>query len=215
MYGNQVLNLAKHADTLVDRFDVRIIFTPQCVDIPMLACETKNLFIFAQHMDSLEVGRGAGSALPEAIKAAGAAGVMLNHVERKLSMDELAHTIRRADEVGLATMACADTPDDALEIAMLKPNIIIAESPELIGGGKRGAEDRSTISRTNEMVWEIDPEIRVLHGAGIKCGQDVYDVVASGAQGTGSTSGIILASNPLAMFEEMISAVRSAWDDTH
>ena len=215
LFGDQLLSLAKHADRLVEKYDVRIIFTPQYVDVPMLVCKTKNLSIFAQHMDPLGVGRGVGSVLPEAIKAVGAAGVMLNHVERKLSADVVAQTIKRADEVGLATMTCADTPEDAVAIARLKPNIIIVESPELIGGGKRESDDNSIIARTNECVWEIDPDIRVLHGAGINNGQDVYDVMATGAQATGSTSGIILASDPFSMFEEMISAMRKAWDDTH
>ena len=35
---------------------------------------------FAQHMDYLPVGRGLGS-VSEAVKAAGAVGVMLNHAE--------------------------------------------------------------------------------------------------------------------------------------
>ena len=69
--------------------------------------------------------------------------------------------------------------------------------------------------RINEAVWEINPEIRVLHGAGISCGQDVYDVIAAGAQGTGSTSGIILSSDPFGMVEEMVRSVREAWDTTH
>ena len=192
-----------------------MIITPQYVDIPILACEMENVLVFAQHMDSLEVGRGVGSVLPEALKAAGAVGVLLNHAEKRLSKDELERTIKRADKVGLATMACADTLEDAAVIAHMDPNIIIAESPALIGGGKRDAHDQSAIGRINEAVWEINPDIRVLHGAGISSGRDVYDIMAAGAQGTGSTSGIILANDPFAMLEEMIRSVRKAWDDTH
>jgi triosephosphate isomerase len=153
-----------------------------------------------------------GTVLPEAVKAAGATGVLLNHFEKRLSMDALQRTIKRADEVELATMVCADNLEDAAAIAMLEPNIIIAESPELIGIGKRGDDDRRAIAKINQIVWNINPTIRVLHGAGISCGQDVYDVIAGGAQGTGSTSGIVLAKDPFAMLEEMISSVRAAWD---
>jgi triosephosphate isomerase len=141
--------------------------------------------------------------------------VLLNHAEKKLSMDELQRTMKRAGEVGLATMVCADNLEQAVTIAKLQPRIIIAESPELIGVGKRGQNDQQTISGTNRAVWDINPEIRVLHGAGISCGQDVYEVIAAGAQATGSTSGIIKAPDPFAMLEEMISAVRAAWDHTH
>jgi len=215
LYGKEVLILAQHADNISRKYDVQIIFTPQYVDIPTLACETENILVFAQHMDSLKVGRGVGSVLPEAVKAAGAVGVLLNHVEKRLSMDELERTIKRADEVELATMVCADNLEDADAIARMEPNIIIAESPELIGVGKRDMNDQLAIAKINQIIWEINPEIRVLHGAGISCGQDVYDIVASGAQGAGSTSGIIKANDPFGMLEEMIRCVREAWDKTH
>ncbi len=166
-------------------------------------------------MDSLPVGRGVGSILPEAVKAAGAVGVLLNHVEKRLSMDELERTIRRADEVGLASMACADNLDDAVTIARMAPNIIIVESPDLIGGGRRAENDREAVARINATIWAINPEIRVLHGAGIASGQDVYNIIAAGSQAAGSTSGIIKAPDPFAMLEEMIRAEREAWDQTH
>ncbi len=215
LYGNQILALAQHADAMSKKYGIQIILTPQYVDIPLLAHEMKRVFVFAQHMDSLAVGRGIGSVLPEAVKAAGAVGVLLNHVEKRLSMDELRRTMKRADEVGLATMVCADNLDEAAAISRLQPNIIIAESPELIGVGKRGDDDQQAITRVNQAVWNINPEIRVLHGAGISCGQDVYDVISAGAQGTGSTSGIIKAPDPFAMLEDMIRSVRTAWDNTH
>jgi triosephosphate isomerase (TIM) len=215
LYGEQVLALARHADAMSAKYGVQIIFTPQSVDIRLLASEMQRVLVFAQHMDSLEVGRGIGSVLPEAVKAAGAAGVLLNHAEKKLTMDELQRTMERAGEVGLATMVCADNLEQSIAIAKLQPDIIIAESPELIGVGKRGQDDQQVISKTNQAVWNINPMIRVLHGAGISCGQDVYDIIAAGAQGAGSTSGIIKAPDPFAMLEEMISAVRAAWDHIH
>lgn len=214
LYGMEVLKLARHADRMSAKHRVQIIFTPQYVDIPLLVRGTRNLLIFAQHMDSLPVGRGVGSVLAEAVKAAGAMGVLLNHAEKKLTLDELERTIRRADEVGLASMACADNLEEAVKVARMAPNIIIAESPDLIGVGKRGENDREAVEKLNAAIWEINPEIRVLHGAGISCGQDVYDIIAAGSQAAGSTSGILKANDPFAMLEEMIRSVRTAWDET-
>jgi triosephosphate isomerase (TIM) len=215
LYGKECLKLARFADRMSVKFGVQIIFTPQYVDIPLLARGTRNLLVFAQHMDSLPVGRGVGSVLPEAVRAAGATGVLLNHAEKKLSLAELERTIQRADQVGLASMACADNLEQAALIARMHPNIIIAESPDLIGVGKRAENDQQTIAEINVSVWAIDPEIRVLHGAGISCGQDVYDIISAGAQAAGSTSGILKANNPFTMLEEMIRSVRTAWDNTH
>ena len=215
LYGQDVLKLARHADRVSAKYGIQIIFTPQYVDITALARGTKNLLIFAQHMDSLPIGRGVGSVLPEAVRAAGASGVLLNHAEKKLSLAELERTIQRADEVGLASMACADNVKEAEAIAKMHPNIIIAESPALIGVGKRAENDRQNITEINASIRAIDPEIRVLHGAGISCGQDVYDIISAGAQAAGSSSGIVKAVDPFAMIEEMISAVRTAWDNIH
>jgi triosephosphate isomerase (TIM) len=215
LYGADVLQLARHADKVGKKYAVQMIITPQYVDIPILARELENVLVFAQHMDSLEAGRGVGSVLPEALKAAGAVGVMLNHAEKRISKDELQLTIKRADDIGLATMVCADSLEDAEMIAHMEPNIIIAESPDLIGAGKRSADDQVEIIRINETVWEINPEIRILHGAGIRCAQDVYDVMAHGAQGTGSTSGILLSNDPFRMVEDMVRSVREAWNNTY
>ena len=55
----------------------------------------------------------------------------------------------------------------------------------------------------------------MLHGAGISGARDVYEVIAAGAQGTGSSSAIFTADDPLAMLEDMIRSVREAWDRTH
>ena len=195
-FGADVLELARRADELSDACDVRVILTPQYVDIPVIAREVRNVLVFAQHMDSLPRGRGQGSVLPEALKAAGAAGVMLNHVERRVSREELVRTIERADEVGLATMVCADDADDAVDIARLGPNVIIVESPALIGSRSPVSERRASVAETDAAILRVQPNVRILHGAGISSAQDVYDVIAAGAQATGSSSAIFDADDP-------------------
>lgn len=213
LYGEGMLKLAKVIDRVAMKYDVDVIVTPQYTDISLLANNTERILVFAQHMDYLPVGRGLGSVLPEAVKAAGAVGVMLNHAEKKLTMDEIEKTIRRADEVGLATIVCADTVEELTSIARLGPNLLVAEPTELIGTGK--TSDESYVVETIRTVNAINPEIMVLQGAGISNGQDVYNTIKLGAQATGSTSGIIKAADPYAMVEEMLSSLRRAWDEMH
>lgn len=215
MWGGDIVELGRRADELSRTYEVQVVLSPQYTDIAAVAREVESVLVFAQHMDSLVPGRGIGAVLPEAIRAAGATGALLNHVERRLTHDELARTIRRADEVGLATMVCADDVQQAAAIATLGPNAIIVEEPLLIGGGSRDEAGRQAIAAANEAVWSVDPGIRVLHGAGIKDARDVYDVIAAGAQGTGSSSAIFASPDPLAMLEDMIRAVRDAWDRAH
>jgi triosephosphate isomerase len=213
LFGENMLKLAKAADRASEKYDVRIILTPQPTDIYMLATELKHVLIFAQHMDPITVGRGLGSILPEAVKAAGAVGVMLNHAEKPMTLADLNKAIKRADEVGLATIVCADSIKEAEAIAMLSPNIIVAEPTELIGTGQ--TSDEAYVIATTSAIKKINPDILVLLGAGIKNGNDVYRTIKAGADATGTTSGIMKAEDPEAMLDEMIRAVRIAWDELH
>ncbi len=213
IYGEAMLKLAKVIDATAMKYDVDVIVTPQYTDIPLLAQNTERILVFAQHMDPLRPGRGLGSVLPEAVKAAGAVGVMLNHAEKPLTLDVIAETIARADEVGLGTIVCANTVEDVRAIAKMGPNLIVAEPTDLIGTGT--TSDSNYVLDTIATVREINPDIMVLQGAGISNGQDVYNTIKLGAQATGSTSGILKAADPEAMVEEMLYNLRKAWDELH
>lgn len=210
IYGKQVLDLAKAADAAAKKYNVNIIFTTPYPDIRTVAENTENIFVFAPHMDPLPIGRGLADVLPESVKAAGAVGVMLNHCEKPLSLSVLRKTIKRADETGLLTIVCADSIAEAKAIALFGPNIIVAEPSDLIGTGK--TSDLGYVRASIEAVKSVNPEILVLHAAGISSGNDVYNVIYAGAEATGSSSGIVKAPDSAAMVDEMIHAVREAWD---
>jgi triosephosphate isomerase len=213
LYGDDSVEMAVHADKLSEIHKVDIIFSAQYTDIERISKRTKNIKIFTQHMDPVRPGRGIGGVLAEALKCAGAKGVLLNHTERQVSLSVLNATIKRADEVGLATLVCAGSIEESAAIACLKPNIIIAESPELIGIGKRDAKDMEEIDKINAAVRNIDKDIPVLHGAGISDENDVYRIILTGADATGSTSGIINAADPKQMFQDMIIALNEAYKE--
>lgn len=211
LYGEAALELAQAADRLCEKYGVNIIFTAQYTDIENIAKNTRYINVFAQHMDCNEPGRGVGAVLPEAIKQAGAVGVLLNHAEKPLPLDVLAKTIARAQQVGLATLVCAGSCEEAVMVAHLTPDIILAESPALIGKGVRTEQEMAEIQRINQSIHAINPAIMVLHGAGISDEKDVYEIIKAGADATGSTSGIMKAADPIAMLEKMIAAVGEAW----
>jgi len=211
MYGDEMVSLAKKIDSAAKKYDVRVILTPQYTDIYRVARETENILVFAQHMDSLPVGRGLGAVLPEAVKAAGAVGVMLNHTEKQLTLAELKACIKRAEDIGLYAIVCADSIAEARMIALLNPDIIVCEPSELIGTGMTsGAE---YVMATNEAIKAINPDIQILQAAGISNGEDVYDIIRCGAEATGTTSGIMKAVDKEAMVDEMLGALRRAWNE--
>ena len=213
LYGKDVLELALAADTAAEKYGVDIIFTCPVVDIRAVAQATRYIHVFAPHMDPLYPGRGLADTLPESLVAAGAEGVMLNHCEKPLAFDTLKETIRRADEVGLVSIVCADSLADASRIAALAPDIIVAEPSELIGTGVSVGEEY--VQAATKSVKDVNPDILVLTAAGISNGEDVYNTIIAGADATGSSSGIAKAPDRAAMVDEMIAAVRRAWDARH
>ena len=213
LYGDDILDLAKAADAASEKYGVDIIFTTPIVDIRRVREATKNIHVFAPHMDPIPVGRGLADILPESLVAAGADGVMLNHVEKPISFETLEATIARANEVGLTTIVCADSLAEASKIATLAPDIIVAEPSELIGTGV--SVGKEYVEAATKSVKDINPEILVLTAAGISNGEDVYNTIIAGADATGSSSGVAKAKDRAAMVDEMISAVRKAWDERH
>lgn len=214
LYGEELLALMKKIDEFAQKYDMDVLADVQTTDLRLIAENTSDrIHVYAQHMDSIPVGRGMGTILPEAVKATGAVGVMLNHAECKLTLDELREAVKRADEVGLATIVCADTEDEIRAVAEMNPNIVVAEPSELIGTGI--AVGREYVDACIKLVKSVNPEIMVLPSAGISCGQDCYNIIKAGAEASGSSSGICKAADPAAMAEEMMAAVRAAYDELH
>ena len=213
MYGDRLVEIAKGFDRLSEKYGIDVILDIPDTEIRNVASAVKRVHVYSQHMDSIPVGRGMGRTLPEALKDAGAVGCMLNHVEHKLTLDELAEAIRRADEVGLATIVCADSIDEVKAVAKLSPNILVAEPTELIGTGRPA--DREYVDEVIKVIRDINPDILPFPSAGISCGNDCYNIIKAGSSASGCSSAIAKAADPLALAEEMISAVRRAWDELH
>ena len=213
LYGDDVLDLALAADAAAEKYNVDIIFTTPLVELRRVAEATKHIHVFAPHMDPIVPGRGVADVLAESLVAAGAEGVMLNHCEKPISLSVLRESIKRADEVGLATIVCADSIAEAGAVAKLAPNIVVAEPTELIGTGN--ASTTEYVEASIQAVQEVNEQVMVLQGTGIKCYDDVYRNIFAGAEATGTSSGI--AALPTrearnAMVDEMIRAVREAYD---
>ena len=211
LYGEETLKLARHADALSEKHGIDCLFTAQFVDLPRVVEECPHLVVTAQNMESLKPGRGMGHILPEALAAAGVKATFLNHAENPATVHELAATIARANETDILTVVCADSVAEGQWIATLKPDVMICELTDLIGTGKVADEDYMRSS--TEAVKKISPETLVMQCAGIHSGQNVYDAIKYGADGSGGTSGIVAAPDPLGMLDEMYEALVQARTD--
>ena len=211
IYGDPVLEMARAADAAAVKYDVDVLFITPYTEIRRIREQCPHLILLAPYMDTLRPGRGMADILPEALKAAGAQGVVINHCERPMTLSAIRKTIERANELDMLTFVCADTINEAKAVAQFHPDIINPEPTELIGSGQ--ASDMSYVMEAINAVKAIDPAIMVEQAAGITTAQQIYDFIMAGSEAAGSASGILNSSQPLELLDEMVGRVRQAKDD--
>ncbi|NQS90768.1 MAG: triose-phosphate isomerase [Chloroflexi bacterium] len=211
IYGDAVLEYARAADTASKEHDVDVLFVAPYTELRRVRENTDRLIVLAPYMDALQPGRGIADVLPEALKAAGAQGVVLNHSERPMTLNAIRKTIDRANELDLLTFICADSIVEAQALALFHPDILNPEPTELIGSGN--VSDMGYVREVIRAVKSIDRSILVEQAAGITTSQQVYDFIMVGSEAVGSASGILTSADPYALLNEMIRSVSRARED--
>ncbi len=116
----------------------------------------------------------------------------------------LKNTIKRAQDLGLEVITCAESAEEAEYIASFGPNYIAVEPPELIGGDVSVTTRPELISESIEKVSSVNDAIKVLVGAGVKTYDDVKIAMELGAYGVLLASGITKAEKPVDAFKGLI-----------
>lgn len=210
IYGDAVIEYAKMADAAAEKYDVDVIFISPYTEIRTICEHTTRLFVFAPYMDAIRPGRGIADVLPDAIKAAGATGVVLNHCEKPVTLNSIRQTMERAHELELITFLCADSVAEAKAVAQFQPDIINPEPTELIG--TTSASNMDYVRETLRAIKSTFPDILVEQAAGITTARQVFDFIMAGNDGAGSASGILKSPKPFELLDEMIGSVRAAKD---
>lgn len=208
IYGDAVLEFALAVDDAAVRHDVDALFIAPYTEIRRIGDSCPHLIILAPYMDTLRPGRGMADVLPEAVHAAGAQGVVINHCERPMTLGQIRETIERATELDMLSFACADTVAEAKAIAQLGPDILNPEPTELIGSGQASSMDY--VREVSEQIKATNPGILVEQAAGITTAQQIFDFIMAGSDGAGSASGILKSSDPIRLLDEMVAAVAAA-----
>lgn len=97
--------------------------------------------------------------------------------------------MQRAKDVGLQTVVCASTESDAIRFAALLPSVVLFEPPALIGTG--GTDTRDWISGSTAALHRASAGVLAMHAGGVGTPQVAESIMAAGADGTGSTSGVL------------------------
>jgi triosephosphate isomerase len=193
--------------------DVNVLLTVPTALVAPVADLRSDVRVLAQGMDPDRPGPSMNRVTAESLVDAGAWGVMLNHDANPLTDEQLQEAIARAAEVGLATVVCAATEDDAVRFAGWGSDVVLYEPPALIGTDATASRD--WVAGSTEAVHRAASEVLLMHAGGISTPTVARSVMASGADGTGSTSGVLLALDPGAAARDFIAATRHGWDEAH
>jgi triosephosphate isomerase len=112
--------------------------------------------------------------------------------------------VRHAKETGLLQVVCVDTVERGRSVAPFSPDVIAIEPPELIGSGIPVSKAKpEVVSGAVEAVQSINPEVKVLCGAGITSDEDVTAALKLGADGVLIASGVVKAPDPYGKLLEL------------
>lgn len=205
--GERGLALCRIADGVAKETGASIIVAPQNLDLSLVA-KAVSIPVFAQHIDCNAPGAFTGSITADAVKEAGCQGTLLNHAEKKITLEKMQLSIELARKAGIKSLLCADSVEEARRIAPLNPDFIAVEPPELIGSGVSVSKAKPEIvTNTVEEVKKIR-NIPVLCGAGISNGEDVRRAVELGTDGVLLASAFVKAPDPKAVLLDMAKSLK-------
>jgi triosephosphate isomerase len=207
--GERAIELAREAERVAGSTKVEIIVAPP---LPMIDSVVKavSIPVFSQRVDEGEEGRSTGAIIPESISEAGCRGSILNHSECRVNLATVSRLLPRMRSLKLEACVCAETPEEVGEIALLSPEYLAIEPPELIGTGVSVSKARPEL-----VTASIDRATRarfggkVLCGAGIVTASDAATAKALGAQGVLVASSIVKAQG----WQEKIRELSEALSD--
>jgi len=205
--GEKAVLMAKYCEEVSIESGVEIIACPQTPDIFRVAGVVK-IPVFAQHIDGVGAGSYTGHITADCIRSAGAKGTLINHSERRILLSEIDSAIQSAKKAGLVTIACTNNIAVTSAAAALSPDFVAVEPPELIGSGIPVSKaNPEIVSGSMSAVKKINPEVKVLCGAGISTGDDVAAAIELGTQGVLLASGVIKAKDPKAALFDLVKKI--------
>lgn len=203
--GHNARRIAVAAETVSRESGAVIGIAPIFTEIRPLS-QHHAIPVYAQHIDAITPGAHTGHILPEAVRSAGASGTLINHSERRLTLADIDACIQAARRLNLETVVCTNNDATSAAAAALKPDYVAVEPPELIGSGVSVSKaDPGVIERSVNAVRAVNPDVKVLTGAGIQSGECVKIAIDLGTCGVLLASSVVKAEDPEAVLRDLVS----------
>lgn len=206
--GHKAVQLAQAMER-ASRDHVRMVAVVSAFDLHAVKQAAPSLEVWSQHLDPVGQGSFTGWLQPDNAIERGSQGTIINHAEHKVEIEHVQNLMQQLPE-GFPICACAADVDEAHRLADLGPTFIAVEPPELIGGDiSVTTADPAIVSETVNAVRNINPDVRVLCGAGVKDGKDVKTAVELGAHGVLLASGVTKASDVEAVLADLVAGLEN------
>jgi triosephosphate isomerase (TIM) len=203
--GNRAHMIANAAQLVAHESGVTIGIAPSYIDLHPISHHFA-VPVYAQHVDGYEPGAHTGHITAEAIKMAGAAGSLVNHSERRLTLADIEASVRALQAQKLVAVVCSNNEATSAAAAALAPEYVAIEPPELIGSGVSVSKANPEIIRKSvAAVQAVNAKVKVLTGAGIQSGDCVKIAVDLGTDGVLLASSVVKAKEPADVLRDLVS----------
>lgn len=205
--GQKSVDLAKICEEVATETGAEIMVCPPMVELAAVSASV-DIPVLSQNVDPKKPGSATGWVTPSMIQACGCTGSLINHSEHKVDPQVVGEAVRMSHDLGLCVIVCADNVESAKKLAAYAPDYIAVEPPELIGGDVSvTTADPDVVKNTVNEVHSVNPDIKVLCGAGVKNGKDVATAIALGADGVLLASGVVKSSDPRSTLRDLVSGL--------
>lgn len=205
--GEGGVRIARLCEEVATESKVDFVVCPSA-DLIYRISEEVSVPVFAQHVDNVGFGSHTGRVLPEAAKAAGASGCLVNHSERRLQLADIEALVTRLKELGMTSIVCSNNVATTKAVAALEPDYVAIEPPELIGSGiSVSSAQPDLITDSVDAVKGVSGKVKVLTGAGISKGEDVAAALELDTVGVLLASGVVKADDPRMVLLDLVAGV--------
>ncbi len=206
--GDGSVRLGLAMKRVSETIDVEMIAAPPTPMLALVVAKTR-VTVYSQTVSSKSGDKSTGAILPESVRAAGATGTILNHSESKRTLSDLQRLVPRLVSMGMGVCLCAETPQEATELASLGPRYVAIEPPELIGSGVAVSKAKpELVEKTVSALRKAGYGGKVLCGAGIVAGEDVTRAVELGADGVLVASSVVKSADWESKVRELASSLK-------
>jgi len=205
--GTNAIKLAEACRDVAESSGVEIAIAPQIPDIFRVA-SVVDVPVYSQHVDGAGPGSHTGHVYVKSIKEAGAVGSLINHSECRMTLADIEASTTALKANSMTSVICTNNVAATAAAAALGPEYVAIEPPELIGSGIPVSKaDPGVVTDSVDAAKKINPNVKVLCGAGISKGEDLKAAIELGSQGVLLASGIVKAKDPKAALYDLVSLI--------